>query len=58
MSDKIGKIASRQLRDFRNITPGMCFGEEGFSLTVDEAYAVQEAVVNLRGGEGDKVIGV
>ena len=57
MSDKIGKIASRQLRDFRNITPGMCFGEEGFSLTVDEAYAVQEAVVNLRVGEGDKVIG-
>ena len=57
MSDKIGKIASRQLRDFRNITPGMCFGEEGFSLTLDEAYAVQEAVVNLRVGEGDKVIG-
>tara|TARA_B100000902_G_C26444742_1_gene497809 strand:- start:114 stop:344 length:231 start_codon:yes stop_codon:yes gene_type:complete len=57
MSDKISKIASRKLRDFRNLKPGICFGEEGFSLTVNDAYAVQEAVVNMRVGEDGKVIG-
>ena len=55
--DKISEIANRQLTDFRNTTPGMCFSEKGFTLKISEAYAVQDALVNLRVNEGDSVIG-
>ena len=43
MKDKISKIANRQLRDFRNTTPGMCFSDRDFTLEIGEAYAVQDA---------------
>ena len=54
---QVSKIASRQLRDYRSINPGTCFSDEGFSLSINEAYAVQEAVVDLRVKEGETVIG-
>ena len=57
MMDKISEIANRQLTDFRNITPGMCFSEKAFTLKISEAYAVQDALVNLRVNDGDSVIG-
>ena len=44
----INKIAKRQLRDYRNINPGTCFSTDNFDLSIDEAYALQEAVVELR----------
>jgi 2-keto-4-pentenoate hydratase len=53
----IQKIAHRQLQDYRNINPGMCFNDEKFSLSINEAYAVQDAVVDLRAAEGEAVIG-
>ena len=57
MKDKISKIANRQLRDFRNTTPGMCFSDRDFTLEIGEAYAVQDALVSLRVKEGESVIG-
>ena len=57
MKDKISKIANRQLADFRNTTPGMCFSDRDFKLEIDEAYAVQDALVSLRVKEGESVIG-
>ena len=53
----INKIAKRQLRDYRNINPGTCFSTDNFDLSIDEAYALQEAVVELRSQEGETVIG-
>ena len=55
--NNIQKIAHRQLQDYRNINPGMCFSDEKFSLSIHEAYAVQDAVVGLRSAEGEAVIG-
>ena len=57
MIKNIQKIAHRQLQDYRNINPGMCFNDEKFSLSINEAYAVQDAVVDLRAAEGEAVIG-
>ena len=45
MKDKISKIAYRQLTDFRNTTPGMCFNDRDFTLEIGEAYAVQDTLV-------------
>ena len=53
----INEIAKRQLRDYRNINPGTCFSTDNFDLSINEAYAVQEAVVELRSQEGETVIG-
>ena len=53
----ISKIAKQQLRDYRNINPGTCFSKGDFSLSINESYAVQEAVVSLRLEEGETVIG-
>ena len=53
----ISKIAKQQLADYRKINPGTCFNEDDFSLSINEAYAVQEAVVGLRLKEGETVIG-
>mgnify|MGYP001158211200 CR=1 FL=1 len=57
MKKNVRKIARRQLRDYRNINPGTCFSDENFSLSIREAYAVQDSVVDLRSVEGESVIG-
>ncbi len=57
MKKNIQKIARRQLHDYRNINPGTCFSDENFSLSIREAYAVQDAVVDLRSAEAEAVIG-
>ena len=57
MKKNIQKIARRQLHDYRNINPGTCFSDENFSLSIREAYAVQDAVADLRLAEGEGVIG-
>ena len=53
----ISKIAEQQLADYRSINPGTYFNKDDFSLSINEAYAVQEAVVGLRLEEGETVIG-
>ena len=55
--NNLDDLAEKQLDDYREVNSGTCFGEENFELTIDEAYAVQDAVVDLRSNEGDKVIG-
>ena len=57
MKKNIQKIARRQLHDYRNINPGTCFSDENFSLSIREAYAVQDAVADLRSAQGEGVIG-
>ena len=57
MKKNIQKIARRQLHDYRNINPGTCFSDENFNLSIREAYAVQDAVADLRSAEGEGVIG-
>ena len=57
MIKNIQEIAHRQLQDYRNINPGTCFNDEKFSLSIREAYAVQDSVVSLRSAEGEAVIG-
>ena len=57
MKKNIQKIARRQLHDYRNINPGTCFSDENFNLSICEAYAVQDEVVDLRSAEGETVIG-
>ena len=57
LSMDIRKIAKQQLADYRSINPGTCFNKNDFSLSINEAYAVQEAVVGLRLEEGETVIG-
>ena len=52
----LDELARRQLIDYKHVNPGTCFGEENFALTIEEAYAVQDAVVSLRLAAGEKVI--
>jgi len=42
------ELARRQLINYNYVNPGTCYGEESFALTIEEAYAVQDAVVSLR----------
>ena len=55
--NNLDDLARKQLDDYREVNPGTCFGEENFKLTIDEAYAIQDAVVGLRLNEGEKVVG-
>jgi len=55
--NNLDDLAKQQLEDYRQVNPGTCFAEENFELTIDEAYAIQDAVVGLRLKEGEKVIG-
>ena len=51
-------LAARQLADYRAGAPGSLFGEEdGPSLTLEDAYAVQAEVARLRVAEGESVAG-
>lgn len=57
MAKAIHMLARRQLRDYRACNPGTCFAESGFALDVTSAYALQDAVTELRVGEGERVCG-
>jgi 2-keto-4-pentenoate hydratase len=54
---RIDALAERQWRDYRACTPGTCFAEPGFALTLDDAYRLQHAVAALRVAADDRVIG-
>lgn len=51
------QIADRQWRDYRTGTPGTWFAGPGRGMDLHEAYAVQDAVTQLRIGAGDVAIG-
>ena len=57
MANQVNELAQRQLKDYRSINPGTCFSEQGFSLDIIKAYAVQDEVVRLRIQEGERVVG-
>lgn len=51
------EIAERQWRDYQARAPGTWFAEPGCSMDLDQAYAVQDAVTQLRVDAGDVIIG-
>ena len=53
----IASLARRHLQDYRARQPGTCFGDSGFSLDLQAAYALQAEVTKLRIAGGDRVIG-
>jgi 2-keto-4-pentenoate hydratase len=57
MINNIRELARRQLNDYQANSPGTCFSDHNFNLSVNEAYALQDAVTNLRIKEGERVIG-
>ena len=46
--NNLDDLARKQLDDYRQVNPGTCFGKENFELTIDEAIAIQDAVVDLK----------
>ena len=58
MDFSVGRLAARQLADYRARTPGTFFAEEDRPrLGLDDAYAVQAEVARLRAAEGEPVAG-
>lgn len=53
----VQRIAERQWRDYQAGTPGTWFADPGCGMDLHEAYAVQDAVTQLRIGAGDAAIG-
>lgn len=52
----VSELAARQLADYRARTPGTVFAD-GLQLGLDDAYAVQAAVAQLRERDGEEVAG-
>jgi 2-keto-4-pentenoate hydratase len=52
----IDALAIRQLVDYEQRRPGMIF-EDGLELIVEQGYALQAAVTELRQKRGEKVVG-
>lgn len=50
-------LAARQLADYRARRPGTCFAAPDFTLALDQAYALQDAVAALRVAEGERIAG-
>ncbi len=57
MTVSIERLAIRQLEDWVRLTPGTYFGEPGASLSLAEAYQVQERIVELRVANGERIGG-
>jgi 2-keto-4-pentenoate hydratase len=53
----LGRIAERQLADYRRHDPGTIYDNPAFRPTLDEAYAIQLAVADLRILRGEKRAG-
>jgi 2-keto-4-pentenoate hydratase len=53
----IPALAERQLRDYRNANPGTGFADPEFRIDVNTAYHLQNAVTEMRVGDGESVIG-
>ena len=57
MDVTVEELASRQLADYRRLSPGTYFGERREPLSLEEAYRVQAEVSRLRVQDGDKIAG-
>ena len=57
MTVSIQQLAERQVEDLAQLTPGTYFAEPGSTLSIDEAYDVQERIVELRTLNGEKAGG-
>lgn len=55
--DFVRDLAVRQLREYRERTPGLYFAGDAAALTLHDAYAVQAEVARLRVAEGDALAG-
>lgn len=53
---QVNEWATRQLADYDARTPGTLFGE-GLVLDVEQGYALQSSVVELRCARGEKIVG-
>lgn len=53
----VQRIAERQWRDYQAGVPGTWFAEPSCSMDLDGAYALQDAVTQLRLGAGDVAVG-
>ena len=57
MTHKIDAWARRQLADYQSNKPGTIFRDEGFHITINEAYAIQDTMVKLRLQKGETIAG-
>ena len=57
MRSDLASLAERQWRDYRAHAPGTLFADPLLSMSLAEAYALQEAVCKLRTDEGDRIAG-
>lgn len=55
--DDLAALAARQWADYRALTPGSCFADPAFSIGLEDAYALQDAVADLRVAAGDRIAG-
>jgi 2-keto-4-pentenoate hydratase len=53
----LAALADRQWRDYRARDPGTCFCDPCFTLNLQQAYELQDAVSALRLADGDRVVG-
>lgn len=54
---ELTELATRQLSDYKNNTPGTWFAEPAFNMDINLAYKLQDAVTQLRLNEGDSIAG-
>jgi 2-keto-4-pentenoate hydratase len=57
ITPSLKSLASRQWDDYQAATPGTVFADPQFSMTLDEAYAVQIETARLRCASGDSIAG-
>ena len=57
MTHKIDAWARRQLADYQSNKPGTIFRDEGFHITINEAYAIQDTMVKMRPKNGEAIAG-
>ena len=51
------ELATRQLSDYKNNTPGTWFAEPVFDMNINLSYKLQDTVTQLRLNEGDSIVG-
>ena len=54
---QLTELATRQLSDYKNNTPGTWFAEPVFNMNINLAYELQDTVTQLRLKEGDSIAG-
>ncbi len=57
MAYELAALAERQWRNYCARRPGTCFADPDFTLELQQAYDLQQAVAALRVAAGDRVIG-